>query len=610
MRKKNQSYSLWSNYVYTFKEMRKLEGAGAIVLCMTSTVLQIVQPFLAMVLPSVAVALMTSGKKPGMLLFLLVGYVLLLQLLRLITGYVESKCNSMLFLFRIDSVDPFYESCLKIDYQLMESEEGKKKMDGSLRNVYSGNECGIEAFVKNLIQAMVFFGGMLVYAVIIGTLQPLLLLLIALLTGIVTFVNTRAEKKGREVYEKEYWKAYREMQYLNAETLNTANGKDIRLYRMKRWFSEEFQNIIGKLAGADQGEQNQYLAARMTERVLALFRDAFVYAYLIWQMAQGNMEVSAFLLYAGIAAGFGGLMSGFSARMQGILRDNRLMREHREFVELSERQGTGTEQLAAAGSLHEIRFEHVSYGYEGQEEDTVKDVTLTIKPGEKLALVGMNGAGKTTLIKLLCGLYHPTAGTIYIDGQDSSTLSKKEYFKEFSVVFQDVFAFAFPLSDNVSCRRQEDTDKLRLKSCLKRAGLWEKVQSLPKREATVLNKDLDAEGVVLSGGEMQKLMLARALYKDAPVVILDEPTAALDPIAESSLYEKYYEMTKDKTSIFISHRLSSTRFCDRILFMENGRITEEGSHEELMLRKGAYANMYEVQARYYKNKQKEEECYA
>ncbi|MGN0507387.1 MAG: ABC transporter ATP-binding protein [Lachnospiraceae bacterium] len=610
MRKKNQSYSLWSNYVYTFKEMRKLEGAGAIVLCVASAILQIVQPFLMMVLPSVAVALMTSGKKPGILLFLLVGYVLLLQLLRLITGYVESKCNSMLFLFRIDSVDTFHESCLKIDYQLMESEEGKKKMDGSLRNVYSGNESGIEAFVKNLIQAMVFFGGMLVYAFLIGTLQPLLLLLIALLTGIVTLVNTRAEKKGRKINETEFWKAYREMQYLNAETLNTANGKDIRLYRMKRWFSEEFQNIIGKLAGADQREQNQYLAARMTERVLALFRDAFVYAYLIWQMAQGNMEVSAFLLYAGIAAGFGGLMSGFSTRMQGILRDNRLMREHREFVELAERQGTGTEQLAAAGLLHEIRFEHVSYCYEGQEENTVKDVTLTIKPGEKLALVGMNGAGKTTLIKLLCGLYHPTAGTIYIDGQDSSTLSKKEYYKEFSVVFQDVFAFAFPLSDNVSCRRQEDTDKLRLKSCLKRAGLWEKVQSLPKREETILNKDLDAEGVVLSGGEMQKLMLARALYKDAPVVILDEPTAALDPIAESSLYEKYYEMTKDKTSIFISHRLSSTRFCDRILFMENGRITEEGSHEELMLRKGAYANMYEVQARYYKNKQQEEECYA
>lgn len=214
----------------------------------------------------------------------------------------------------------------------------------------------------------------------------------------------------------------------------------------------------------------------------------------------------------------------------------------------------------------------------------------------------MNGAGKSTLIKLICGLYHPTSGRIFLDGKEISGFYAKDYYREFAVVFQDVFAFSFRLGDNVTCAVETDADKERLRASLQKAELWDKVQTLENRERTYMNTDIDVSGVRLSGGELQKLMLARALYKDAPVLILDEPTAALDPIAESRLYEKYYEMTREKTSIFISHRLSSTKFCDRILFMEDGRITEEGGHEELLARQGAYAAMFHTQARYYQTK--------
>ena len=189
------------------------------------------------------------------------------------------------------------------------------------------------------------------------------------------------------------------------------------------------------------------------------------------------------------------------------------------------------------------------------------------------------------------------------------TLSREECFREFAVVFQDVFAFSFPLVENVSCVKEGQEEIGRLEQCLQKAGLTERVNELPKGVKTTMNKDLDEEGVALSGGQLQKLMLARALYKDAPVVILDEPTAALDPIAESEMYEKYDEIIRGKTGIFISHRLSSTRFCDRILYMEKGTVAEDGSHEELMGRQGAYAELFALQAQYYQQKG-QGECHA
>lgn len=220
----------------------------------------------------------------------------------------------------------------------------------------------------------------------------------------------------------------------------------------------------------------------------------------------------------------------------------------------------------------------------------------------------MNGAGKSTLVKLICGLYKPTSGSIYMDGVDISDIDKEEYFKEFSVVFQDIAVFAYSIASNIACCKKEEEDKVKLKESLRMSGLLDKIESLPKGVDTSLLKELDPEGVEFSGGQMQKLMLARALYKKSPIVILDEPTAALDPIAESEMYEKYNTFTSEKTSIFISHRLSSTRFCDRIILLNNGEILEEGTHEELIKKGGNYANMFEVQSHYYKKK--EGKCYA
>ena len=345
------------------------------------------------------------------------------------------------------------------------------------------------------------------------------------------------------------------------------------------------------------------MAAGLFGKGLSFLKNLLIYGFLILQMAQGRMTVAAFLIYTGLISGFDSWLTACFSALQEFFRQDITIAKFRAFedaVAAGKRGKWGDAVPERAGQAHEIRLEQVCFRYPGSETDTIHNLNLTIRSGERLALVGANGAGKTTLVKLLCGLYRPDSGRILLDGQELEELSEEACFREFSVVFQDVFTFSFSLMENVSCAEEEATDLDRLRDSLTRAGLMEKVNGLEQGVHTPLNRDLGENGVSLSGGELQKLMLARSLYKGAPVVILDEPTAALDPIAEGEMYEKYDELLQGRTGVFISHRLSSTRFCDRIVFLENGRMVEEGTHEELMKKGGAYANMFSVQAQYYK----------
>lgn len=248
-----------------------------------------------------------------------------------------------------------------------------------------------------------------------------------------------------------------------------------------------------------------------------------------------------------------------------------------------------------------IEFREVWYKYTGAEDYTIKGLNLTIEPGESIALVGMNGAGKTTLVKLICGLYAPAKGEILVNGKRIDEYNIEEYYTLISAVFQEIDNVAFTIQEFVS---SSDPDKPTAKddaiAALKSAGIWEKISSLPCGIDTHLQKGVYEDAVDLSGGQMQKLLLARAIYKDGPILILDEPTAALDPIAENNLYLQYRELTKGKTSIYISHRFASTRFCDRIILLQDGVITESGTHDELMALNGQYAYMFGVQSQYYK----------
>ncbi len=601
---KSKMYPMWDNCLYAFRHLKQKEGTAALAVCGGDVGFSVLLPFLETALAGAVAAILVSGRQPGEILLLVSGYVALLQTVRFLQGYLKNKQSKTLFMLRIDMMMDYFRKTVWMDGQSLESARGQKKWQDARRNLCWGNSLGIEAYAKAWCDMLLQVTGLILCGAIVGQVSLLLLVILILQTLLVSWLHAKA---GKQAYSKEdeIEKKWDTFQYLRRETVAPGNGKDIRMYRMDKWFLWLFRQLIDGTCALIDRQQTGYMAAGMAENLLTFARSVAVYGWLIREMAAGNMTLPSFLFYVGIVAGFSGWMNGIFQAWQQILENEKAMDAYRDFMDFGVVE-KGKQAPERPGCAHEIRFEHVCFRYDGSNgpdgEDTIRDLNLTIRPGERLALVGLNGAGKTTLIKLLCGLYRPTSGAVYLDGKNIQSLDQRAVFREFAVVFQDVFAFSFPLSDNVSCVDSGREDPVRLRESLEKAGLWERVCALPKQVQTAMNKELDEDGVILSGGEMQKLMLARALYKGAPVVILDEPTAALDPIAESEMYEKYDELVQGGTAVFISHRLSSTRFCDRILFLEKGRITEEGTHEELMRRGGAYAELFALQAKYYREK--------
>lgn len=595
----NKKYSLWGNLKCSFRLLVKYEGYGFYVFGAINGVLGAIQPFLAVLLPSLAVSLLTDGCNATRVIVTLLAYVIGLQLIQLLVAYSEVKVQKHTFMTRIKMVE-CPEHVLSMDYEKLESPEGQKKMEAAIKAFHRGNTIGIEAFLKQVPALIKNVLGLAIYSFAAGSTNLFIFIYMLFSTALVAYMNWRASRWDYAHREEEAY-IYEKTKYLLGETLDNKNLKDIKLYGMKKWLMYAFECLTKAYGNLNRRIRMKYFTAKAADRVLACIRDAIVYIYLIYELINGKLEVDKFILMLGVISGFGTWMNGIVEAARELWSNSVVVGQYREFMDygLDEKPNEDLEKVPNPGCPHEIRLEHVDYTYPGAEKPSIKDVSLTIHSREKLALVGVNGAGKSTLVKLIAGLYHPTSGTITIDGVDISKLPRDEYYKELAVVFQEVFAFAFPLDSNITGQEEKLIDYERLEVCLKQADIWEKVQTLPHGTHTMLMKEIDQNGVVLSGGEMQRLMLARALYKSAPMIILDEPTSALDPIAESNMYEKYYSLTKDKTSVFISHRLSSTRFCDRIVYMEGGEILEEGTHASLMSFNGKYAEMYNIQAHYY-----------
>ncbi|NLK99511.1 MAG: ABC transporter ATP-binding protein [Clostridiales bacterium] len=331
---------------------------------------------------------------------------------------------------------------------------------------------------------------------------------------------------------------------------------------------------------------------------------SLIYAVLFVAVLNKGMSIGNFTMFLALAVSFSESMLDFLQRFGDYKKASLEVDDFRSFMELDIEEKVDTIPIPSADK-YTIRFHDVSYRYQKTDKDAVSHLNMTLHPGEKLAVVGLNGAGKTTMIKLLLRLYDPTEGYISLNGIDIRRFNREDYYRLFAPVFQDVEVFAFPIVENISMKTPNKTDRKRAEEAIREAGLLDKILSLPKGIESELLKIVDEEGIDLSGGEKQKLALARALYKAAPIVVLDEPTSALDAIAEQQLYERFDQMIGKKAAVYISHRLASTRFCDKVAMFKDGAMIEYGSHGELMVRGGEYAKMFEVQAQYYQEKRVE-----
>jgi ABC-type multidrug transport system fused ATPase/permease subunit len=318
----------------------------------------------------------------------------------------------------------------------------------------------------------------------------------------------------------------------------------------------------------------------------------------------GQLGIGDFVLYAGCVRNLAEALQILMRTFAKLRKCSAEVNDYRAYNEFCDAQSGGEEKLPEAKE-YTVTFENVSFKYPGREDYALRNLNLTLPFGEKLAVVGLNGAGKTTFVKLLLKLYQPTEGRILLGGVDLRKIDTEEYYALFAPVFQDLELYAFSLAENVSMKTREATDSGRAKECLERAGLGEKLKEWPKGIETPMLRILHDDGILLSGGEKQKMALARALYKDAPIVVLDEPTAALDALSESEIYERFDSFVRGKSAVYVSYRLASTRFCDRIVMFENGELVECGSHEELMELGGKYAQLFELQAKYYQEENDE-----
>jgi ATP-binding cassette subfamily B protein len=564
-------------------------------------------PFTGILTSKIVIDELSAPAGPGRFCAVVGGLTVLLVALNYLKTYSDQKIdhdigtNSVLaFMYELS------KKKITMDYEVLEDGANKAVFDKANKVTYSNHTlmCNLPRDLSGVLEN---FFGLVLYGGLISLVNPAILLLLALSALINWIVLSRArryEKNTREARAKTEEKAW----YNIGVFKDWALGKDIRMYSMTGWFRMNCGLLIEKLRKGEGAVAARFMAASLTDAFLILVRNGVAYAYLVYLLINNRIGLGDFVMTFAAIGSLAAWISGLMSRTSDLLRGSSETSDLRTMLDLPDLSNTGPgAPLPPPDKAPELRLEDLGYTYFGSDAPALEHINLSIKSGERIALVGVNGAGKTTLVKLIAGLYRPKAGRIFLAGRDIADYNRDEYFSLLTAVFQDIHLLAASIAGNVSQKTPENTDRNRVAECLRLAGLEEKVKSLPEGMDTLLVRQVHDTAIELSGGEQQKLALARALYKDSPLIILDEPTAALDPIAENEMYQRYAELTRGKTSIYISHRLASTRFCDRILFLDQHCIAEEGSHEELMKRGGKYAEMFAVQASYYQKDKREED---
>ena len=523
------------------------------------------------------------------------GLYIVIQLLTGVLGSAATQLESVHQEWFSEYVDiQLADRTMKMDFEHTEDPEALDALEKAQEGMswYSGGIVGVLGAVFGLVNNMAALLG--VSLIILFTCPWLLPVQIAALV-VITILNAKNNKIDRDSF-LELAKSNRVFGYVFWQLADFKLGKDIRLYDSADMMCGKAQHFSDEQIGIWRSTMRKQRKNSWGMDAVNALRDGISYFYIGFMAVTKAITVGDFSMCVSAAGTLYWSLYGIVSGVQTVSQKCAYAHRYIEFLRFPAAMVKGTKPVKPGE--HTIEFRHVSFKYPRSEKLVLRDINLTIKSGEHLSIVGLNGAGKTTFIKLLCRLYDVTEGEILVDGVNIKEYPEEEYRRLFSVVFQDFQLFAFSLRENIAFGEQADDKEL--ERVLKLAGLWEDAQKLPNGLDTMLYKSFDENGTDLSGGQRQKTAIARALYRNAPVVILDEPTAALDPVAEYEIYRQFNTLVGGKTAVYISHRLSSCKFCDRIVVFADDTIKENGTHEQLVgIDGGIYAGMFAEQAKYY-----------
>lgn len=487
---------------------------------------------------------------------------------------------------------------LGMEYEALETPEMLDRLQKAKRAT-AGDWQGIQGMMTYMQVMGVQIISVTIAVAIMTTFNPWIIFIIVVLSFAQFLFFDYIRKKDK----KEMWDAmmphWRKLEYMENVTTDFSYAKDIRLFGMQKYLAKKQIDVYDEELRHWIKSRQYWIYNTIFAHGISLLRQLIIIGWLVYSVVFNGLSIGNFTLYTASAAAFSNAINEILQALSALRERSAHTDDYRSFMDIPSADDKAQTIPIPPADKYTFEFKNVSFKYRGQEKYALKNVNLTLHAGEKLAVVGLNGAGKSTFIKLLLRLYDVTEGCILMNGTDIRKFDRKEYYELFAPAFQDVMVFAFPVAENVSMKEPFNTDKAEAEKMLRLAGLGDKLDKLEKGVDTELLKVLYDDGVDLSGGEKQKLALARALYKKSKIIVLDEPTAALDALAEFRLYQSFNELVGDRTAVYISHRLSSTRFCDRVAMFKDGEMVEIGTHDSLMEADGAYADMFRVQAQYY-----------
>ena len=590
-----------SNFSYTGKMLKLMWKSDKqyIVYLLLDIIVWSIIPFVNVYLVQESINMLETGADFQNYVPIIVGLVIGNLILNYCHNYLNYKRDLHGSIISVILYKNIFIKTLNLDYEKIIDKNIQEMRELSLRIIDNSRFSVMTVAFHNLVSSIIVITGISYLLAQIDLWILFIVLTIVIVNSISVIYRNRYERK----VEIDINPIIRKIQYFMGIGSNYSYIKEMKLFSMNNNVVNEYVNLQKKMYKGVNKTRRLSLFGYTISHISQAILNIVIYLYLGYRvLVNKNLSIAEFSVFLAAVVNFNGSIQRiFTSHLQ-INNNGQYLKDYFEFMKINNiEEDESVKQDLIVRKYNIIEFKNVSYRYPNQENYAIKNLSLKFNTGEKLSIVGENGSGKTTLVMLLMRMIDPTEGEILFNGINIKNLKIDEYRKLFSTVFQDFKLFAFTIKENVSAlssERREDIDK-KVNKALYSIGLGEKINSLPKGIYTYIEQIYDKEGILLSGGESQRIAIARALYKDSPIFILDEPTAALDPRVEYEIYSKFEEFTQNKTILYITHRLASTKFCNKIVVLKKGEVIELGTHNELMKMNGYYSELFNMQAQYY-----------